>query len=72
MIFVVTKTKVGDRQIKRWNKARPTGTPEITLESKRNDIEGAIRRYITGLPGVQDDAMVPAVFVDSFTVDEDE
>ena len=72
MIFVVTKTKVGDRQIKRWNKARPAEAPEITLESKRSDIEGAIRRYITGFEGVEQDATVPVVFVDSFTVDEDE
>ena len=72
MIFIVTKTKVGERQIKRWNKSKPAGHPEITLESKRKDIEFAINRYIKGLPGVSPETNVPVVFVDSFAVDEDE
>ena len=72
MIYVVTKTKVGARQIKRWNKSKPAGHSDITLESKREDIEGAINRYIRGLPGVQEDTRVPVVFVDSFAIDEDE
>ena len=72
MIYVVTKTKIGKRQISRWNKSRPAGTPVITLLSKRENIQKAISKFASTLPGINYEVHVPVVFVDSFAMDIEE
>ena len=72
MIYVVTKTRINKSQLARWNREQGPNREEITLQTKRQELESAISKFAKTLPGVNYEVNVPVVYVDAFALDEEE